>query len=66
MMNKKDEKKPKSNPVIEAELNKLFSPEWLRKTAKETGLIKRERKIDPVLMFWVCVRVWCTIAADIG
>lgn len=55
MMNKKDVKKPKSNPVIEAELNKLFSPEWLRKTAKETGLIKRERKIDPVLMFWVLV-----------
>jgi len=44
-----------THPVIEAELNKLFSPEWLRKTAKETGLIKRERKIDPVLMFWVLV-----------
>jgi IS4 transposase len=44
-----------THPVIEAELNQLFSPEWLRKTAKETGLIKRERKIDPVLMFWVLV-----------
>lgn len=38
--------------MIEEELNNLFSPEWLRETAKETGFIKRERKIDPVLMFW--------------
>ena len=41
--------------VIEEELNNLFSPEWLRETAKETGFIKRERKIDPVLMFWTLV-----------
>jgi len=41
--------------VIEEELNKLFSAEWLRKTAKETGFVKRERKIDPALMFWVLV-----------
>jgi len=39
--------------VIEEELNRLFSPEWLRETAKETGFLKRERKIDPALMFWV-------------
>jgi len=53
-MNKKKQKgKTKSNPCIEAELNRFFSPEWLRNTAKETGLIKRERKIDPVLLFWV-------------
>jgi len=25
----------------------------LRKTAIDTGLIKRERKIDAVIMFWV-------------
>ncbi len=31
----------------------MFSPEFLRKTAIETGLIKRERKIDAVVMFWV-------------
>jgi hypothetical protein len=41
--------------VIEEELNRLFSPEWLRKTARETGFVKRERKIDPVLMFWALV-----------
>ncbi len=53
---KKKSNKPTSQyPSVEADLNKFFSPEWLRKTAKETGLIKRERKIDPVLMFWVLV-----------
>jgi len=41
--------------AIEEELSSLFSPEWLRETAKETGFIKRERKIDPVLMFWTLV-----------
>jgi IS4 transposase len=56
MIGKKKTNKPQSQyPSVEADLNKLFSPEWLRKTARETGLIKRERKIDPVLMFWVLV-----------
>lgn len=41
--------------LIERELCALFPSEWLRETAKETGLIKRERKIDPVIMFWVLV-----------
>jgi IS4 transposase len=31
----------------------MFPEEWLRETARETGLIKRERKIDPTIMFWV-------------
>jgi IS4 transposase len=31
----------------------MFPEEWLRQTAKETGLIVRERKIDPVIIFWV-------------
>jgi hypothetical protein len=31
----------------------VLSPEFLRKTAIETELIKRERKIDAVVMFWV-------------
>lgn len=34
-------------------LRKMFPEEWLRITARETGLIKRERKIDPTIMFWV-------------
>lgn len=31
----------------------MFREEWLRETARETGLVKRERKIDPTIMFWV-------------
>ena len=41
-------KSPLENP-----LRKMFPEEWLRKTARETGLIKRERKIDPTIIFWV-------------
>jgi len=33
----------------------MFSPDFLRKTAAETGLIKRECKIDAVIIFWVLV-----------
>ena len=47
--------KHKRPRIIEERLNHIFSPEWLRETAKDTGFIKRERKIDPVLMFWVLV-----------
>lgn len=38
--------------LIMMELCALFPPEWLRDKAKETGLIKRELKIDPVYIFW--------------
>jgi len=38
---------------LENPLRKMFPEEWLRETARETGLIKRERKIDPTIMFWV-------------
>jgi hypothetical protein len=38
--------------LVERELCKLFPPEWLRNKSKETNLIKRERKIDPVIIFW--------------
>ena len=38
---------------IENPLRKMFPEEWLRETARETGLIKRELKIDPTIMFWV-------------
>jgi len=36
-------------------LTGLFSEDFLRRTAAETGFIKRNRKIDPVIMFWVVV-----------
>jgi len=38
--------------VVERELATMFESKWLRDKAKETGLIERERKIDPVIMFW--------------
>jgi hypothetical protein len=46
----------------------MFPEEWLGQTAKETGLIVRERKIDPVVIFWVLtlgfgVRLQRTLAA---
>ncbi|AKB51790.1 Mobile element protein [Methanosarcina barkeri str. Wiesmoor] len=40
-------------PTLEDSLREMFPEEWLRQTAKETGLIVRERKIDPVIIFWV-------------
>ncbi|AKB54483.1 Mobile element protein [Methanosarcina barkeri 227] len=40
-------------PTLEDSLREIFPEEWLRQTAKETGLIVRERKIDPVIIFWV-------------
>ena len=39
--------------ILEDSLCNMFPEEWLRQTAKETGLIVRERKIDPVIIFWV-------------
>ena len=44
---------PHFQPSLEDSLREMFSEEWLRQTAKETGLIVRERKIDPVIVFWV-------------
>ena len=33
----------------------MLPEDFIRRTAVETGFIKRERKIDPVIMFWVVV-----------
>ena len=41
--------------VIEKDLCSVFSPEWLEYAARETGLIKRERKIKSFIIFWVLV-----------
>jgi putative transposase len=38
---------------LENSLRKMFPEEGLRETTREIGLIKRERKIDPTIMFWV-------------
>ncbi|MEM4259112.1 MAG: IS4 family transposase, partial [Candidatus Thermoplasmatota archaeon] len=40
---------------FEEEMCKLFPPQWLRDTAKETGLVERKRKVDPVAIFWVLI-----------
>jgi len=36
-------------------LTMLFPEDFIRNTAFETGFIQRERKIDPVIFFWVIV-----------
>jgi len=38
--------------IVEQELTSMFEPKWIRATANESGLIERERKIDPLIMFW--------------
>ncbi len=51
-LNDEKETKFKKSRVIEEELTILFSPEFLQKTTNDTGFIKRDRKINLVLMFW--------------
>jgi putative transposase len=38
--------------IVEKELTLMFEPKWIRDKARESGLIERERKIDPLIMFW--------------
>ena len=53
---KSNSKKPSFEPdVIEKDLCKLFPKEWIRNAAKETGLIKRERKIEAFVLLWTLV-----------
>ncbi|MCL6443935.1 MAG: IS4 family transposase [Alicyclobacillus sp.] len=33
----------------------MFPAEWLRTTASEVGCVQRNRKVDPVVLFWVLV-----------
>lgn len=47
-------KKPPSEPILE-DLNAMYSPRWLRGAARQTGLVLRERVVDPVAMFWVLI-----------
>lgn len=44
----------RSIPIREA-LRNLFPARWLRRTARETGTVKRERKTDVVTLFWTMV-----------
>jgi putative transposase len=47
-------KKPKEDPILD-DLVALYPPQWLRAAARETGLVLRERVVDPVAMFWVLI-----------
>jgi len=38
--------------IVEQELTTMFNSKWLRAKARETGLVERVRKIDPVIIFW--------------
>jgi IS4 transposase len=33
----------------------MFTPEWLRDTAKKVKYVQRQRKVDPFILFWVLV-----------
>jgi len=48
-------KKQVHDPIFEQTLCEAFPPEFLEKTAKETEMIKRNRKVNPVAIFWVLV-----------
>ena len=41
--------------LVEKTLYKMFSPEWLRDTAKRVKYVQRQRKVDPFILFWVLV-----------
>ena len=40
------------DPTVET-IAEMFPEDFLRNTARETGVVIRERKIDPVILFWV-------------
>ncbi|NQE52129.1 hypothetical protein C5S29_00950 [ANME-1 cluster archaeon GoMg3.2] len=40
------------DPTVQA-IVEMFPEDFLRNTARETGVVERERKIDVVILFWV-------------
>ena len=44
--------KNKVDPTVQA-IVEMFPEDFLRNTARETGVVERERKIDVVILFWV-------------
>jgi IS4 transposase len=40
---------------VEKMLNKMFAPEWLREAATRVKYVQRQRKVDPVILFWILV-----------
>ncbi len=41
--------------MITGTLNSVFPAEWIERTARETGFVRRERKISPLIMLWSLV-----------
>lgn len=54
-MRKKTDSTPLPSNAIQEGLCALFPKKWLERTARETGLIKRLRKIKPVAFFWTLI-----------
>jgi hypothetical protein len=40
------------DPTVQT-IAEMFPEDFLRNTARETGVVERERKIDVVILFWV-------------
>jgi hypothetical protein len=40
------------DPTVET-IVEMFPEAFLRNTAREAGVVIRERKVDPVVLFWV-------------
>ncbi|MCK4731458.1 MAG: IS4 family transposase, partial [Methanophagales archaeon] len=40
------------DPTVQA-IVEMFPEDFLRNTARETGVVELERKIDVVILFWV-------------
>lgn len=47
-------KKRPSEPILD-DLDAMFPADWLRETARTTGLIVREGVVNPVAMFWAII-----------
>lgn len=47
-----------SSSTLEDSLRGMFPHGCLRRIAKETDLIVRERKIDPIILFWFLTLVF--------
>ncbi len=45
----------KSEDTVEAALCHFFPSGWLTKSTRATGLVQRQRKVDPISLFWTLV-----------
>lgn len=51
----------KMDDLVDA-MDDMFPDEFVKQIAKETGFIKRERKIDPIAFLWVMILNYCVDA----